>query len=192
MLDCWTAGLCSACICHNATRRVHPIEVGRFGRSQLHAHVMAHMCMHVLVHAQTRARTHARMCTQLYEIGDDLSAGHILATASEMGSTCLHSFLYACLLLHTCLYICLYTYLAAYHATYDAYDGTYNCNIQRNTTADGDWWLEGGSLVGALRKPHEFIPWDSDADMRGQFCAAPKHLKALAPVGLEADASVTL
>jgi hypothetical protein len=30
---------------------------------------------------------------------------------------------------------------------------------------DGDWWLEGGSLVGSLRAPHEFIPWDSDADV---------------------------
>jgi len=30
---------------------------------------------------------------------------------------------------------------------------------------DGEWWLEGGSLVGALRPPHKFIPWDSDADV---------------------------
>ena len=29
----------------------------------------------------------------------------------------------------------------------------------------GDWWLEGGSLIGALRAPHRFIPWDNDADV---------------------------
>jgi hypothetical protein len=24
---------------------------------------------------------------------------------------------------------------------------------------DAEWWLEGGSLIGALRTPHRFIPW---------------------------------
>ena len=24
---------------------------------------------------------------------------------------------------------------------------------------DAEWWLEGGSLIGAIRAPHEFIPW---------------------------------
>jgi hypothetical protein len=33
------------------------------------------------------------------------------------------------------------------------------------TLPDAEWWLEGGSLVGAIRKPHKFIPWDSDADV---------------------------
>jgi hypothetical protein len=37
--------------------------------------------------------------------------------------------------------------------------------FMRSHFPDGQWWLEGGSLVGALRKPHQFIPWDSDADV---------------------------
>jgi hypothetical protein len=30
---------------------------------------------------------------------------------------------------------------------------------------DAEWWLEGGSLIGAMRAPHRFIPWDEDADV---------------------------
>jgi hypothetical protein len=37
--------------------------------------------------------------------------------------------------------------------------------FMRSHFPHAQWWLEGGSLVGALRKPHQFIPWDSDADV---------------------------
>jgi hypothetical protein len=30
---------------------------------------------------------------------------------------------------------------------------------------NAEWWLEGGSLIGAIRKPHKFVPWDNDADV---------------------------
>jgi hypothetical protein len=30
---------------------------------------------------------------------------------------------------------------------------------------DAEWWLEGGSLIGARRAPHKFVPWDNDADV---------------------------